>query len=581
MTVVDIQIKNVSLFQTVTQSFVTKHVYIKKEKIYHISSEEEQKITANSVIDGQGLFMVPGLIDSHMHIESSMCTPESFSDAVLQFGVTTVVADAHEIGNVFGIEGLKHFMSAQTELDIFHGIPSSVPSTTTELETTGGVIALKEVEELLSNPKVICLGEAMNFKGISYEPDSLIAQIIRLIQEKRPTMPLEGHCPKIQGTELSDFLYSGISSDHTHQFPESLKERIENGVFIQLQAKSMTKENIAVITDNHFYEYASIVTDDIMADELLTGHLDVNLRKAVACGLPMEMAIYMTTYTPARRMGLNDRGIVAPGKVADFILLDNLETFSIKEVYKSGKQVFDKLKSRIVERHTYDYYPKNYFDTLKTRHLTEQDLLLKVETDLEKVRCQVIRKHEIGTFTEPIIKEISVTDGYLDWEETGCSLLIVMERYGKNKNISYSLIEKPIDGKGAIGTTWAHDHHNIMIMGSTKEDLLQVQHELIEMKGGYCVSSDNQIIGRCPLPLGGIVSTEPIDILGVRLKEIRTSMQKIGYKNMNEIMSFSTLSLPVSPAIKVTDVGMMDTKTQVFYSMILEEDGKLLNAYTY
>ena len=581
MTVVDIQIKNVSLFQTVTQSFVTKHIYIKKEKIYHISSEEEKTITANSVIDGQGLFMVPGLIDSHMHIESSMCTPESFSDAVLQFGVTTVVADAHEIGNVFGIEGLNHFMSAQTELDIFHGIPSSVPSTTTELETTGGVIALKEVEELLNNPKVICLGEAMNFKGISYEPDSLIAQIIRLIQEKRPTMPLEGHCPKIQGTDLSDFLYSGISSDHTHQFPESLKERIENGVFIQLQAKSMTKENMAVITEGHFYEYASIVTDDIMADELLSGHLDVNLRKAVACGLPMEKAIYMTTFTPARRMGLNDRGMIAPGKIADFILLDNLEDFSIKEVYKSGRQVFSQGVEQVVSEHDYSYYPSYYFDTLQTRKLTLEDVSLKVGTTLEKVRCQVIRKHEIGTFTEPVIKEIPVIDGYLDWESAECSLLIIMERYGKNRNISYSLIEKPIEEKGAIGTTWAHDHHNIMIMGNTKEDLLKVQHELIEMKGGYCVSHSQEIIGRCPLPLGGIVSTEPIAILGERLKEIRRGMQVIGYKNMNEIMSFSTLSLPVSPAIKVTDVGMMDTKTQVFYDLINKEDGELLNGNTY
>ncbi|MGX7025080.1 adenine deaminase C-terminal domain-containing protein [Vagococcus hydrophili] len=581
MTVVDIQIKNVSLFQAVTQSFVTKHIYIKKEKIYHISSEEEKTITANSVIDGQGLFMVPGLIDSHMHIESSMCTPESFSDAVLQFGVTTVVADAHEIGNVFGIEGLNHFMSAQTELDIFHGIPSSVPSTTTELETTGGVIAFKEVEELLNNPKVICLGEAMNFKGISYEPDSLIAQIIRLIQEKRPTMPLEGHCPKIQGTDLSDFLYSGISSDHTHQFPESLKERIENGVFIQLQAKSMTKENMAVITEGHFYEYASIVTDDIMADELLSGHLDVNLRKAVACGLPMEKAIYMTTFTPARRMGLNDRGMIAPGKIADFILLDNLEDFSIKEVYKSGRQVFSQGMEQVASEHDYSYYPSHYFDTLQTRKLTLEDVSLKVGTTLEKVRCQVIRKHKIGTFTEPVIKEIPVIDGYLDWESAECSLLIIMERYGKNRNISYSLIEKPIEEKGAIGTTWAHDHHNIMIMGNTKEDLLKVQHELIEMKGGYCVSHSQEIIGRCPLPLGGIVSTEPIAILGERLKEIRRGMQVIGYKNMNEIMSFSTLSLPVSPAIKVTDVGMMDTKTQVFYDLIHKEDGELLNGNTY
>lgn len=582
MIVVDIQIKDVSLFQTVTQKFFKKNVYIKKDKIYHISNVEEETIIANTIIDGQGLFMVPGLIDSHMHIESSMCTPENFSDAVLPFGVTTVIADAHEIGNVFGNEGLDYFMSAKTELDIFHAIPSSVPSTTPSLETTGGIIGLGEVETLLRNPNVICLGEAMNFKGISYDRESLIAQIIRLVQEKRPTMPLEGHCPKIQGTELSDFLYSGISSDHTHQFPESLKERIENGVFVQLQAKSLTKENIAVIKENNFYEYVSIVTDDIMADELLEGHLDVNLRKAVACGLPIEKAIYMTTYTPARRMSLNDRGIIAPGKLADFILLDDLETFNIKTVYKKGRKVYGTdIGKQDKKEYDYAYYPSHYFDTLSTKKLTLDDVTLKVETDLDKVRCQVIRKFEVGTFTEPITKEIPVIDGCLDWETADCSLLIVMERYGKNRNISYSLVEKPIDSKGAIGTTWAHDHHNIMIMGNTKQDLLKVQHELLDIKGGYCVSLNNDIIGSCPLPLGGIISTAPISILGLKVKEIRQSMRQLGYKNMNEIMSFSTLSLPVSPAIKVTDMGMLDTKTQEFYSLIHEEDGTLLNANTY
>lgn len=574
-------IQDVLVFQTVTQKFVKKQVYIKKDKIYHVTDKVDTTIHAHNIIDGQGLYMVPGLIDSHMHIESSMCTPENFSDAVLKFGVTTVVADAHEIGNVFGIEGLKHFMSAKTTLDIFHAIPSSVPSTTTDLETTGGVIGVEEVKELLTYPEVICLGEGMNFKGISYEKNSLIAQIIETVKRIRPTMPLEGHCPKIRGTELSDFLLSGISSDHTHQFPESLKERIENGVFIQFQEKSLSKENMAVIVENNFYDYASIVTDDIMADDLLKGHLDVNLRKAVACGLPMEQAIYMTTHTPARRMGLHDRGMLTPGKLADFLLLDNLEEFSIQEVYKNGQSVYRKGQPVTEKRYSYEYYPNNYFDTIQSRLLTKENLKLKVETDKDVVKCQVIQKFEFGTFTEPIIKGVPVKDGLLQWEDEGLSLLVVMERYGKNRNITYALLDKALTEPGAIGTTWAHDHHNIMVMGNNISDILEAQKDLLEMKGGYTLSHLGEIIAQCPLPLGGIISTEPVSTLGEQLKTIRQAMQTIGYKNHNEIMSFSTLSLPVSPAIKVTDVGMMNTKTQEFYELVLPKDGKLLNENTY
>ncbi|MGM9902808.1 MAG: adenine deaminase C-terminal domain-containing protein [Enterococcus sp.] len=572
---IDLLIKNAQVFNTVKQCFETKNVTVIGEKFYYITPTDVSHLQAAQVIDGQGKYVVPGLIDSHMHIESSMTTPTIFSKAVLPFGVTTVIADAHEMANVFGIEGLTEFMEAKTELDIFHAIPSSVPSTTPELETTGGVIGLAEVNTLLTHPKVICFGEAMNFHGIAYEPDSLIRQLIDLCKEKRPTMPLEGHCPKIYGEELAAFMYSGISSDHTHQFPESLAEKIENGMFIQFQNKSITSENIAVIIENEYYEYTCIVTDDVMADDLLEGHLNENLKKAVAAGLTIEKAIYMTTYTPARRMGLNDRGMIAPGRLADFILLDDLNAFSIAAVYKSGKQVYQKGET-IAFPETVEPFPISYRRTVHCKSLTIEDLQVAVRTDLSSVRCNVIRKHEVGTFTERVTKTIPVTNGYLDWENSDCSLLVVMERYGKNGNIAYALMEKPIVTPGSIATTWAHDHHNMMIMGNNKRDILMAQQKLLEMQGGYVVVNDGQIVAHCPLPIGGIISQAPIEKLGHDLKEVRQAMQRLGYKNRNEIMSFSTLSLPVSPAIKMTDKGMMETKTQKFYPLIFPEDGAAL-----
>lgn len=574
---VDMIIKNVWVFQTETQTFVKRNVSINNGKFYYISESELKNLTPKTIIKAENQYMIPGLIDVHMHIESSMTTPTIFSKAVLRYGVTTIVADAHEMANVFGLEGLDEFMKAKTELDIFHAIPSSVPSTTPELETTGGVIGLAEVKELLKEPKVVCLGEAMNFKGIAYEPDSLIRQIIDLCKKERPTMPLEGHCPKITGEELAAFLSSGITSDHTHQFPDSLKERIEAGVFIQFQNKSITPENMQVIIENKWFEKASIITDDVMADDLLQGHLNENLKKAVNAGLPIEQAIYMTTATPAKRMGFHDRGEIAPGRIADFILLNHLESFEIDSVYKAGNQVYQQGEA-IAYPDVIEQFPEKYKHSVRCQKLTLEQLELKVDTDKDVVRCNVIQKQEIGTFTERITKEIPVKDGILQWQEADFALLLVMERYGKNGNIAFALMDQPITEKGAIATTWAHDHHNVMVMGNTSEDIVCAQNELLAMQGGYIVVSNGKVTGKCPLPIGGILSQAPIEELGNALKEVRSSMQALGYKNGNEIMSFSTLSLPVSPAIKVTDRGMMDTKTQEFYPLIFPEDGVLINA---
>lgn len=572
----DLLIKNAWVYQTPTRNFAKKNVAVTQGKFYYISPADMEHLNAIETIEAEGHYMIPGLIDIHLHIESSMTTPAIFSETALGYGVTTVVADAHEMGNVFGLEGLKHFMAAETKMDIFHAIPSSVPSTTVDLETTGGVIGLEEVKELLKDPKVICLGEAMNFKGIAYEPDSLIRQIIDLCKKERPTMPLEGHIPKIYEEELADFLLSGISSDHTHQFPEHLLEKIQAGLFIQFQDKSITPENMTVIRDNQLFDFTCFITDDIMVDDFLEGHLNKNLMKAVACGLPVEEAIYMTTYTPARRMSLLDRGMIAPGKVADFMLIKDLAAFEIEAVYKSGEKVFtkgqpfnypDKVES----------FPASYYETIHCRQLTAADLDLSVGTEKEKVRCNVIQKQVVGTFTERITKEVSVKEGLLQWQKAGLAQLIVMERYGKNGNIAHALMDDPLKELGAIGTTWAHDHHNVMLMGNDSASIVLAQETLLDMQGGYVVVADGKVVATCPLPIGGILSQAPIEELGQALKKVRQEMKKLGYENGNEIMSFSTLSLPVSPAIKVTDKGMMDTKSQTFYPLVFPEDGVLLD----
>ncbi|WP_053368170.1 adenine deaminase C-terminal domain-containing protein [Bacillus sp. FJAT-27245] len=563
---VDLIIRNAQVFNSFTKRFERKNVSIVGDKFYYLKAGEFESIEAAEVVDAKNQYMVPGLMDIHMHIESSMTSPSIFSGAAIGHGVTTVVADAHEIANVFGIEGLEAFFSQPSVMDIFFAIPSSVPSTTPELETTGGIIGVEEVKTLLQHPKVIALGEAMNFNGIVNEPSSLIRQIIHLVQTERPFMPLEGHIPRVSQLELAKFLYAGLTADHTHQTPESVYEKISSGMFLELQKKSITPETIRVIVENQFYEYVSFITDDVMADDLLEGHLDANVRLAISCGMPVEQALYCATYTPARRMGFQDRGAIVPGFKADFMLLDGLDSVDIAAVYKDGKLVHEK-GSNFRYPAEKPHFPNHFYQSIQCRPLTLEDLQIKVKAS-DKALVNVIRISEVGTFTEHVQREVSVVDGFLDWESSGLALIVVMERYGKTGDIAYGFVEKALSEKGAVATTWAHDHHNLMVMGTSAEDILAAQKRVLDMQGGYAVVKAGKVQAACPLPVGGIISDAPIQEVGAQLKEVRQAMIKLGYRNTNEIMSFSTLSLPVSPVIKITDKGMMNVRSQMIIPLV-------------
>ncbi|MFC6464080.1 adenine deaminase C-terminal domain-containing protein [Marinilactibacillus sp. GCM10026970] len=556
---IDLIVKHAQVYNTFLKIFEQKTVGILEGKFFYIGQKDLEGLTAKQVIDAKGKYMIPGLIDIHMHIESSMMPPSIFSKAGLAHGVTTIVADAHEIANVFGMEGIQSFMDEKTEMDIFYAIPSSVPSTTNVLETTGGTIGLNEVRELLASPRIIALGEAMNFKGIVSEPDSLIRQILKETKQVDPFMPIEGHVPRVTGMDLAKFQFAGITADHTQQTPESIYEKISSGMFIELQRKSINKENIDIIKKYSFYEYIALVTDDIIVDDLLEGHLNTNIKLAMDCGMSVEQAIYISTYTPARRMRFQDRGAIAAGLKADFILLDDLNKLTISEVYKDGQlkhqkgDAFDYPETKPV-------FPAHFYQSIECEKLEAEDLIIKVEG--EKALCNVMRIQEKGTFTEHVQRMVPVRDGILDWESSGLALILVMERYGKNGAIAFGLVENTLTEKGAIATTWAHDHHNLMVMGTSAMDILKAQHKVLEMQGGYVVTREGELTGCCPLPIGGIITDAPIEKTGKQLKEVRQAMKNLGYINTNEIMSFSTLSLPVSPVLKITDQGMFDVRTQ-------------------
>ncbi|MFT8459214.1 MAG: adenine deaminase C-terminal domain-containing protein [Liquorilactobacillus ghanensis] len=558
MTKVDLLIKNGKVFNSYLRKFVESDVAIKGGKFYWVACDIK-KIEPKKVLNLGGKYIIPGLVDSHMHIESSMTTPAIMGQNCAKYGTTTIIADDHEIANVAGIKGLKKFMSQKSPVDIFFAIPSSVPSTTPEMETTGGLISEKEIIELLKDPQIICLGEAMNFQGITSDDDSLIKRLIKICREQRPTMPLEGHCPKYSGEDLAKFIYSGITSDHTQQTSKSILEKVENGMFVQLQKKSMTKEVINAVINYNLFEHVALVTDDIMPDDLLRGHLNLLVKRAIEFGMKPEDAIYISSYTPARRMGLWDRGAIAPGRVADFIVLNDLQDFEIQSVYKNGILIESEEKA-IPE---FNFGPE-LLHSIKADKLTVNDIELKTNLVANgAVIANVIQISKVGTFTKRVQRKITVQDHRVLWHKSGLALLFIQERYGKTDGqLSYGLVEGALSGKGAIGATWAHDHHNLMVIGTDLTSMILVQNQLVKQQGGYIAAIDNKITANAPLPVGGVVSQAPISLLGKQIKQVRSAMNQLGYINTNEIMSFSTLSLLVSQEIKMSDKGMFDVKTQ-------------------
>lgn len=552
--------------------------------------DSEQRVSARrgeweteSVFDGTGKFVIPGLVDIHMHVESSMTYPEEFSRAVVPFGVTTVVADPHESANVFGVEGILSFMEEETELDIFYGIPSSVPATRTEMETSGAEFGEKELRELLRDERVVCLGEVMNFKDLVAEGDTKSKRFLEVCGECGRKIRIEGHCPGLSGGDLAAFIRAGVDADHTEQTAESILEKTDMGMFLELQEKSLKEEVVEVVKRKQLYENIALVTDDTMPDRLMEGHLNRIVRLAVEKGMPAEKAIYLATFTPARRMHLDDRGIIAPGKKADFVVLPDLESFVPEAVFKDGKRCVDTSAEGVGKR-LKRRFPDHFYSSVKCRLALASDFILPV-ADFWKEECReealsgkpsgseiqklsgtavvnVMQIQTFGTRAKHVQREISVQDGNLCWQEAGLCLAAVFERYGKNGNVSWGFVEHALEQKGAVATTWSHDSHNLLVLGNSVEDMVLAQNEVVHMQGGYVTASGGRVTAAAKLPVGGIISDKSLPELAAEIRAVRGEIERMGYVNNNVIMSISTLSLLVSPELKLSDQGLFDVKSQ-------------------
>jgi adenine deaminase len=562
-------IEGALVFNVFRRIFEKKSVLV-REGIFVDVAEHIEPGPGEERISAAGLWMGPGLVDIHLHIESSMTYPGEFSRAVLPHGTCTAVADPHEIANVFGIEGIRAFMASPAEMDIFYGLPSSVPATGSHLETTGGTIGPEEIAALAPCNQVVCLGEVMNFRELRAEGDNRTKQILRAFARLRPRFPVEGHCPRISGPDLSAFIASGVWADHTQQTPALMLEKISKGMFIELQRKSLHEEIIRTVIDHKLFEHIALVTDDVLPDDLVRGHLNLLVKRAVSLGMRPEDAVYCASFTPSRHMGLRDRGSIAPGRIGDFILLEDLETLAIASVYKRGVKV----NPAAFPGEEGPAFPPHFYTSVKRKPLSAADFRPPLPEGFSggTARCVTLGIEAASTFTRRGRAECPVRDGKLQWQEKGLALIAVIERYGHEAPLGFGLGEGILRGSGAIATSWAHDHHNILVLGSNEADMALAANRVITQQGGFVVVNQGRITGNIRLDIGGISSSEPMKTLAESVRLAREAMRELGYQNQNELMSLSTLSLLVSPEIKMSDKGLVDVGTQELIGLFEDVD---------
>ncbi len=582
---VDTIFTNARVFNVFLKRWQTTDIAVLSGKILYIGNTETAGLTSKETVNCGRKPLIPGLIDIHLHIESSLCTPCTFASAVLPHGVTTVVSEPHEIANVFGLKGIEEMIrvSKGAAIDIFYGVPSSVPSTKRELETTGGVIGTAELETLLRRyPEVVCLGEVMNYSSMIHNFTGLVEKkihsrtlnMIDYIKDTYPLTAIEGHCPSVRNLDLAKLLYLGIDSDHCLQDLEGMHQRLANGMFVEIQEKSVTQEIITYLQEHDVDGRYSFVTDDVPPDILQErGHLDYIVRKAMEKGLSLEKVITATSLAPAERMGFRNRGIIAPGKLADFILLrDESPDFVIEDVYKKGIKYTAPARTSAARSFNHSFYDSF---SLPEQFTIDEMFTISVNKKFEaqkKVKCHVIRKNNRDTYTTCAVKSIEVINKTIDWESprSDVNLVLVIDRYSGKAQTAQGLLDGIRIHKGAFCSSYAHDHHNILLAGDNITDMKKAFHWVVTERGGMCTVSSGKILSSVRLSIGGILSEAPMDVLSKDVLSVQQSLRQLGIDHANPIMSMCTLTLPVSPELKITDKGLIDVRQSKRVPLIIE-----------
>ena len=558
----DLAITNAQLVNVITGEIYPANVFVYDGMIAHVEYKDlsADLDKADKIVDAKGKYLIPGLLDAHEHIESSMMTPRNFAKAVIPHGTTTVITDPHEIGNVYGLEGVRYMHDSGAGLPMRQliDIPSCVPAVP-GLENAGANFMAKEIEELASLERVIGLAEVMDFLAVIHGEDRMM-DILKVAEDRG--LYLQGHAPFVSGRMLSAYLCGGPNTCHETRASEEGLEKIRNAMYVDARDSSITKNVEAIwegVKNIKFFDHLCFCTDDREADDILhNGHMNDVVRHAIECGMDPVAAIKSATYNTAREIKIENLGAIAPGFVADMLLVDDLRELKPSHVFFGGELVAENGKLLVeIEDKEFEIEHRN---SMHVKTLSAEDFKIKAPVNEGTVKVNVMEyKDLLLSSTVKATIELPVKNGYVQLNDTDLKYVAVVNRHEGHDTIGLGIVKGFGTNTGALASTVSHDSHNLTVVYDTAENALIAANELIRVGGGMCAVNNGEILHTLQLSLAGLISLKPAEELAVDNKKMKEANRALGLVDMeNPLLRIVTLALPVIPEVKMSDLGLVD-----------------------
>lgn len=539
----DLVLKNAKYLNVFSNEFLCGDIAVANGLIAGVG-----KYDGKTEIDVSGKLVLPGFIDAHIHLESSMVTPAEFAKAVVAHGTTTVITDPHEITNVMGIDGVEYMIQASQNLpiDVHFMMPSCVPAT--EIDESGAELDCKDIDLYLDNKKVLGLAEMMNYVGVINGDKNVLSKIVTSQAHHKK---IDGHAPELSGNDLNAYIAAGVYSDHECSTFENALEKLRKGQFIMIRegtAAHNLKALMPLLTQQ-YYSRCMFATDDKHPSDLLYGgHIDYIVKQALKNGADPIVALKTATHHAARYFLLNNKGAIASGYLADIVVVDNLEDFNVETVFKRGKLVFDGEVKDFSAPTVDEELAEKCFDTFHLNSVTPSSFKVDGKLGLIGLVGGELLTRNLGT-----ADKIDVENDILK--------IACIERHKGTNHIGVGYVKGYSLKSGAVATSVAHDSHNIITVGCNDDDIAVAVNAIKDSKGGIAVVENGKIKALLELPIAGLMSDEPLTTVNEKLENAKLSAYELGAdKSIDPFMTLSFLSLPVIPSLRITTKGVFDAE---------------------
>lgn len=539
----DLVLKNAKYLNVFSNEFLSGDIAVANGLIAGVG-----KYDGKTEIDVSGKLVLPGFIDAHIHLESSMVTPAEFAKAVVAHGTTTVITDPHEITNVMGIDGVEYMIQASQNLpiDVHFMMPSCVPAT--EIDESGAELDCKDIDLYLDNKKVLGLAEMMNYVGVINGDKNVLSKIVTSQAHHKK---IDGHAPELSGNDLNAYIAAGVYSDHECSTFENALEKLRKGQFIMIRegtAAHNLKALMPLLTQQ-YYSRCMFATDDKHPSDLLHGgHIDYIVKQALKNGADPIVALKTATHHAARYFLLNNKGAIASGYLADIVVVDNLEDFNVETVFKRGKLVFDGEVKDFSAPTVDEKLAEKCFDTFHLDSVTPSSFKVDGKLGLIGLVGGELLTRNLGT-----ADKIDVENDILK--------IACIERHKGTNHIGVGYVKGYSLKSGAVATSVAHDSHNIITVGCNDDDIAVAVNAIKDSKGGIAVVENGKIKALLELPIAGLMSDEPLTTVNEKLENAKLSAYELGAdKSIDPFMTLSFLSLPVIPSLRITTKGVFDAE---------------------